>query len=428
MKIKNCLSLLILGTSFFAFGQNFQRVQLQKPAEATYKYAQVEPSIVINPSNTNEIIAGTVMNDYYYSKDSGKTWSSSSLRSIFGVNGDPVLHINKKGRYFYFHLSNPKDGQWIDRIVCDYSDTITGEWTSSATKPNPPKAQDKPWVSECPKTGNLYLTWTEFDFYGSDKWTDSTRILFSKSVNNGESWSEPLVVSTQSGDCLDGNNTVEGAMSAVNSDGEVFVIWTGPYGIRMNRSSDFGETWLNHEMPVIDQVGGWVFKINGLGRSNGLPVTYIDQSNGEFHNRIYVNWVDQFNGRGNPDSWMIYSDDNGETWSERTKVNQDEGANDQFFTWMRIDQSNGNLYFIYYDRRNTEGNATEVVMAWSKDGGKTIKEMVVSKNPFTPDEDVFFGDYLNIDAVNDVVRPIWPRMDDREISLWTMLIDGKKLD
>jgi len=300
MKILNCLSLFIMGTSFFSFGQEFERVQLEKPKEATYEYAQVEPSIAINPNNLNEIIAGTVMNDYYYSTDSGKTWTSSSLRSKFGVNGDPVLHINSKGRYFYFHLSNPKDGQWIDRIVCDYSDTIIGEWTSSATTPNPPKAQDKHWVSECPKTGNLYLTWTEFDAYGSKKKTDFSRIMFSKSIDDGQSWSEPLVISALLGDCLDGDNTVEGAMSAVNSEGEVFVIWTGPHGIRINRSIDFGETWLKQEQKVIDQIGGWTFSIKGLGRSNGLPVTYIDQSKGEFHNRIYINWVDHFNGKKIP--------------------------------------------------------------------------------------------------------------------------------
>lgn len=428
MKLLNRLSLLFIGTSFFVFGQNFERVQLEKPVNATYRYAQVEPSIAINPSQPNEMIAGTVMNDYYYSIDGGKSWESSSLQSKFGVNGDPVLHINQKGRYFYFHLSNPKGGQWIDRIVCDYSDTISGEWTSSATKANPPKAQDKHWVSECPKTGNLYLTWTEFDFYGSDKWSDSSRIMFSRSIDDGATWSVPKVVSTQHGDCLDGNNTVEGAMSAVNSDGEIVVVWTGPYGIRMNRSTDYGETWLEEEKGIVDQVGGWKFPIQGLGRSNGLPVTYIDQSKGKYHGRIYVNWVDQKNGRGNPDSWFVYSDDNGETWSERKRVNQDETSREQFFTWMRIDQSNGNLYFIYYDRRNTRGSATEVVMAWSKDGGETIKEMTVSAKPFKPDQDVFFGDYLNIDAVNNVVRPIWPRMDNRKISLWVMLVDGKELD
>lgn len=134
-----------------------------------------------------------------------------------------------------------------------------------------------------------------------------------------------------------------------------------------------------------------------------------------------------FQWKKNPDSWLIYSDDSGETWSNRIQVNQDEGRNDQFFTWMRIDQSNGNLYFIYYDRRNTKGTATEVMMAWSKDGGKTINEKVLSASPFVPNKKVFFGDYLNIDAVNDVVRPIWPRMDERKISLWVMLVNGKDL-
>jgi hypothetical protein len=64
-------------------------------------------------------------------------------------------------------------------------------------------------------------------------------------------------------------------------------------------------------------------------------------------------------------------------------------------------------------------------MAVSKDGGATFTETKLSKTPFTPTKSVFFGDYLNIAAVNGVVRPIWPRMDDGHITLWVALIEEK---
>lgn len=412
---------------FPAFGQDFELVQIYRPETATYPYAQVEPSIAIHPKCPRKMIAGTVMNDYYFSKNGGKTWKSSSLKTKFGVNGDPVVHIDQKGRYYYFHLSNPPSGNWIDRIVCDYSDKIKGKWNTSATKPSPPKAQDKHWVAECLKTRNLYLTWTQFDKYESKAPEDSSRIMFSKSTDRGETWSKPVVISSLNGDCLDGDNTVEGAVPAVNNKGEIFVVWTGPHGIRFNKSVDGGETWFSKEKKITDHVGGWSFDVPALSRCNGLPIVKIDQSEGEHKGRIYVNWASQANGENNTDIFLIYSDDNGETWSNQIRVNQDDSEKHQFFTWMDLDQTTGNLYFVYYDRRNHDDESTDVYLAVSEDGSRTIKEHKLSEKPFIPSEEIFFGDYINIASHKGIVRPIWSRMDDKKISLWTALIDHDDL-
>jgi hypothetical protein len=94
---------------------------------------------------------------------------------------------------------------------------------------------------------------------------------------------------------------------------------------------------------------------------------------------------------------------------------------------MTIDQSNGNLYFVYYDRRNYNDNQTDVYLSTSRDGGLTFSENRISNRPFKPSDDVFFGDYLNISAVNGVVRPIWPRMDNGHITLWVTLIEEQEL-
>jgi hypothetical protein len=418
------LALLIIGQAV-AFAQPFRNVQLPKPATSSYAYAQVEPSIAIHPKRTRRMIAGTVLNDYYYSTNRGKSWKSSTLTSPYGVNGDPVMHIDRQGRYYYFHLSNPKNGNRLDRIVCSYSDKIKGDWKHSATQPNNAKAQDKHWVAECPLTGTLYLTWTQFDEYKSTHPEDSSRILFAKSIDRGETWSQPKVISTLNGDCLDGNNTVEGAVPAVGADGELYVSWTGPHGIRMNRSADGGETWLEQELFVTDHVGGWTFDVPGIYRCNGLPIIKVDQSGGQHHGRIYINWSDQKNHETDTDIRLIYSDDRGQTWSKPMTVNQDNSGRHQFFTWMDVDPSTGNLYFVYYDRRNYEDLNTDVVMAWSTNGGQSFHERTISETPFIPNETVFFGDYINIAAINGTIRPIWSRMDNTEISLWTALIPRK---
>ena len=72
-----------------------------------------------------------------------------------------------------------------------------------------------------------------------------------------------------------------------------------------------------------------------------------------------------------------------------------------------------------------ESGAQGLWYATSTDGGKTFQEETISNLPFTPNDKVFFGDYLGISAVNGIVRPIWPRMDEGKITLWTAIIDQK---
>ena len=70
-------------------------------------------------------------------------------------------------------------------------------------------------------------------------------------------------------------------------------------------------------------------------------------------------------------------------------------------------------------------NKTEVVWCRSEDGGITFKSEIISTSAFIPTKEIFFGDYLGIAVNNGVVRPIWPRMDKKKITLWTALINFK---
>jgi hypothetical protein len=105
------------------------------------------------------------------------------------------------------------------------------------------------------------------------------------------------------------------------------------------------------------------------------------------------------------------------------RVNDDPPGRHQFFTWMAIDQATGYLWFVYYDRRNFTNNMTEVYMAVSTDGGETFINFPVSEEPFLPQSNIFFGDYNNVSAHNNVVRPIWTRLHGGQKSIWTAIID-----
>ncbi|HEX8428114.1 T9SS type A sorting domain-containing protein [Hymenobacter sp.] len=390
-----------------------------------------ETAIAINPKNTQQLVAGANLNNQYSSLDGGQTWTWRALTSPYSVWGDPCVVVDTTGAFYYFHLSNPGATSYAFPFI----DRLLVQRTASATTPfsyrsffgyNQPKQQDKEWVTVDRRNNALYATWSEFDVYGSLGSRDSTRILFSKSTDQAQTWSTPRRISFYGGDAVDDDNTVEGAMPAVGPNGEVYVAWAGPRGIVFNRSLDGGQTWLPRERTIVSQPGGWEYAVPGITRANGLPVTACDASPGPYRGNLYVNWTDQRNGPSDTDVWLARSEDGGQTWSAPIRVNNDPAGRHQFFTWMTVDQATGHLWCVFYDRRNNSNSLdiqTDVYGARSTDGGRTFQNFRLSQSPFTPTEQVFFGDYTNITAHNNVVRPVWTRMDNRQTSVWTALIN-----
>ncbi|QNL22619.1 exo-alpha-sialidase [Hyphobacterium sp. CCMP332] len=393
-----------------------------------------EPSISINPINPKNIVAGAIIDRYYYSKDGGKKWKSGKLKSSYGVFGDPVIVADYKGNFYYLHLSDPSGKNWrsdelLDRIVCQKS-TDGGVTFDNGTFMglNSPKDQDKHWAVVDPKTNNIYVTWTQFDEYKSIDPNDKSNILFSKSTDAGATWSEAIRINQKSGNCLDDDQTTEGAVPAVGPNGEIYVSWSYNDTIWFDKSTDGGKTWLENDIVVVNQVGGWDMDIPGIMRCNGMPITLCDLSDGQNSGSIYINYADQKNGITDTDVWLVKSEDKGETWSNPIKVNRDSSGNHQFFTWMAIDQNDGNLYAVFYDRRNFTSTETEVFLAWSKDGGETFFNKKINEESFVPNPIVFFGDYNNISAHDGVIAPIWTEAQGLQTGVYTRIIKKEELE
>ena len=187
-----------------------------------------EPTIAINPKYPRNIVAGSVLDNVYFTKDGGTTWKKTKLTSPFGVYGDPAVVADSKGTFYYLHLSDPTGGQGgydtekLDRIVVQKSEDGGETWTPGEfVGLNHPKDQDKQWAAVDTK-GNLYVTWTQFDKYGDTDPGCHSNILFSM-TRNGKKWSEPVTISQLPGNCVDNDSTAEGAVPAVTFDGKVFV-------------------------------------------------------------------------------------------------------------------------------------------------------------------------------------------------------------
>lgn len=413
-------------TGFFLFliphilVSQYQNVRVSNPSSTSPE----EVSIAINPANPDNLIAGANIRFTYYSTNAGQSWTQGQLPQ--GTWGDPCVIFDVYGKAYYAHLSNPSGGYFIERLIIHRSSNGGIQWHDSVDVGyNPPKQQDKEWlavdVTNSLYRNSLYMTWTEFDAYGSSHPLDSSRILFSLSRDSGTIWTTPKKISDKSGDCIDSDNTVEGAVPAVGPNGEIYTSWSGPLGIMFDKSLDGGTTW-GTDIFVATQPGGWDFDVPGIYRANGLPITACDISDSPFRGNIYIAWSDQRNGANNTDIFVIKSTNGGETWGVIKKVNDDLTASQQFFVWMTIDQTTGILYFVFYDRRNTTGNATDVYVAQSSDGGETFVNFKVSQSSFVPNSSVFFGDYICIAAHNRKVYPLWTRMDNSNLSVWTALI------
>ncbi|MCR9291503.1 MAG: glycoside hydrolase [bacterium] len=395
------------------------RLQQVSPTSAR---SAVEVSIGINPQNPDNLIAAAIMRGYpdatepnftFRSTDGGQSWETQATANPDArTQGDDVVVFAQDGTAIHGFISfkglweqQPK--QAASGIVINRSPDGGASWNEAVAVIDHLNSrtpmEDKPWFAfdrnpHSPHFDNLYCSWTRFDVYNSPDPQDTTQILFARSLDQGRTFQPVIRISDQPGSCIDGDNAVEGAVPCVGVDGRVYVAWAGPRGIELDMSTDGGQSF-GKDRVISEFVGGWDHEVEGIGRANGMPVTAVDHSSGPFRGSLYINWIDEKNG--DKDVFLISSRDGGQTWSGRTRVNNDALRNgrDQFFTWMSVDPADGAINIAFYDRRDTTGTYTELTLARSIDGGRSFTNYAVDQlEAFACRENAFFGDYLGIDS------------------------------
>ncbi len=406
----------------------YQTVQISSPNATDPE----EVTISINPANPAVMLAGANLTYWYRTTDAGLTWNEYEFQT--GTWGDPSVHFGPDGTAYFANLHY----SW-EAIICRRSTNQGATWRPYVKLYGPSSAkavpgagnllnsslQDKEWLiadhSSSPYRGYVYATWTDFTKYYSEEPSDSTVIVFARSIDTGATFESYVRISDKAGIAVDSDSAMEGAVPAVGPNGEIYVAWAGPDGIYFDRSFDGGVTW-GEDRIIASQPGGWDFEIKGISRCNGLPITLADISNSPSRGTVYVNWVDSRNG--DHDVFIIKSTDRGTTWSEPIRVNDDPAGNgkDQFFTWAAVDKITGELCVVFYDRRKYNTDSTDVYLARSNDGGLTYLNECLTARPFYPAPFVFFGDYICVDAHNGIIRPIWTEMHNMNLSVHTAII------
>lgn len=374
-----------------------------------------ETSILVNPKNTNQLVAGCNINNIYYSSNGGLNWTNVLLTSQWGHQGDPCAAVDTNGNWYFSHLTPSQD-----RIVIAKSTNGGATWPTESYTGLTIKDTDKEWIKvdwspNSPYKNDLYCTWAEMDAYSSSSPLDSAIILMSKSTDDGATWTTPVRVSTQAGNC--GFNAIKASIQAFGPNGEVYVVWCGN-GVSFQRSTDGGQTWLMNDIMIDTQTPTWYFTIPGFTWGTGFPGIATDVSGGPYNGNIYVSWCDQRNGVNNTDVFLARSSDGGNTWTT-SRVNNDLTTTHQSHPYVTVDQTSGIVYMSWYDRRDfSSGNNTHVYLAYSMDGGVTFTQMRITQNFINLTSGVWC-DYNDITAHAGKIWPVWTGQN---ASVWTAIV------
>lgn len=379
-----------------------------------------EPSVSINPLNPKQVVvAYQSPASIAYSTDAGAHWEtaanvapknlkvSGDVSVTFDTQGHAILcyiAFNKLGTFNYWGHGARSNGIFVRRSL-DGGKTWQMPPVVVAEQPTRPGVplEDKPYIvadkSHGSHAGNLYVAWTRWSLVDS-------RIVFSRSTDDGKTWSRAREIDSHPGLPRDDNGALEGFDGAVGADSTLYAVWSYGNYIQFTTSTDGGKTF--HPVKNIIHTAPIMFAVEDFERANGFPQIAVDTRSGDSkHAHLYLTWSDYRNG--DIDVFCSTSTDGGRKWGAPVRVNNDpihDGA-DQFFQWLTVDPVSGAVSVIFYDRRYDPGNhKTFVTLARSTDGGKSFLNYAWTRKPFVATGD-FMGDYSGIASYNNRVYGAW---------------------
>lgn len=330
---------------------------------------QNEEQVAVNPTNPDNMVAvwrdfrlGYRQVGWGYTFDGGLTWTEGGL--IYEPNypwqSDPGVTADSDGNFYAIVLSYVNTSQENGFYVFKSTDGgVTWGPPLEVIDQYPDVFEDKEFIA-CDRTGgayagNLYVAWARFGW--------STTIEFRRSTNGGEHWGETVRVSDQS--------SVQFPIPVVGRDGEVYVAWTSySYSdIRIDRSDNGGVSFGNDRSVVGVYTPSTT--LNGGVDAYSSPHMDADITDGPYAGRLYVAFMDRRDGLPDRDIWVTWSDDQGVSWSEPVRINDDTPGNhrDQFHPWLVVDNQ-GIVSVVFLDRRHDPQNLTyHCYLTQSFDGG-----------------------------------------------------------
>ena len=407
--------------------QNIQVTTEIKKIITTFGIAEVYPNVRIVPttgnqtelsatiwkSNPNYVFVGANSDPgqgYYFTTNGGTSWSGGDLLpGSVAISSDPACVFDNTGRLYFNYFDNA--------MICDRSTNGGSNWLGRVTVPSTSFDKNHMAVDDNPASpyyGRVYVVWANFT-------PSSPPTVISYSTNNGVSFS----AMQQIGSPLSGHYE-QGCNVQIAPNGDVYCIWACPSSgvltedfIGFTKSTNGGVTWSSISYIDINGIRGNILSTNI--RVNSFPSMAVDRSGGSKNGYIYITWTQKNLAPAGSDADIVfcYSSNGGNNWSAPVRVNDDpiNNGKQQFFPWMTVDQTNGNISIVFYDTRDvSSADSCHTYVAYSQNGGSSftnikVSDMAQRPAPLSGYATGYYGDYIAITAHNNVIWPFW--MDKR---------------
>jgi hypothetical protein len=407
---------------------------------------EVETNIDLNPVNPQNLVAAAISNHFsanppfavgaYFSGDGGQTWGASgplplSLEgTTFPYASDPGVAFDSRGNAYVSYL--PLNIDFTTGTVGGTAIAVAKSADGGRTFPQaslvsvgaPPPHEvitDHPKLvidtnPASPFRDTLYVTWNNVRVSTGGNDTSHDYML-SRSTDGGQTWSEPLVVRHNARFVMN--------IQSVGPDGTLYLGLgnatsnNNRMDLLVARSTDGGRTIEPPVQATTVQFGPTLAVTVSGGINAPQQVMDTDRSDGPFRGRVYLayaDWTDPANRPFDADIYLQYSDDHGQTWSPRTRVNDDGTGNGQFFPSLSVDRATGQVVLSWYDtRRDPAGKKTDVFLAVGTPTADGVRfgrnqQVTTAQSDESADNSQAggsYGDYEGLVAYGGVAHPIW---------------------
>lgn len=379
---------------------------------------QGETTIAINPTNPANMIAGSNnlgpssfvgVTEAYWTKDGGNTWTAVDL----GGQGDPGVAFDRAGNAYFSYIDSnygisvrkSTDGgvSWAPAVQVASSPITNG-------------GEDKPAIGVGPDHTNTAI---DRVYVGWDDEGAGDVLQVSSSGDGGATWTAPVSVDGQTAEIY--------AQPAVGADGTFYIAWdnfanASGSKIMFSSSLNDGTTFSTPVVAATSTINlfnptRYTIPAQPTRGIAADPAIAVEQS-GPNAGRIYLSYTSAPTSHDATNIYLIASDNGGGAWTalapSPVKVNDDSTSNSHFFPALAIDPSNGTVNLAWYDARNDHKNMKVDVYFQSYNSagvasGANVKVTTATSdesNPKTNNPNQY-GDYMGIAASGGFAFPVW---------------------
>jgi hypothetical protein len=386
------------------------------------------PSLARHPTDPRQLALVNRIDEPAYacalhrSGDGGATWARVDVRLppgastcyapdvTFGAGGDlHVSFVTLSGR------GNVPDGLWVARIA--------GRRASPPVRVSGRLAFQARLAADPAAPGRLYAVWLQASDVGLFRFTaPGNPIVAARSEDRGRTWSPPVRVSRS------GRARVLAPEPAVAPGGELLVLHLdvgddrldyegahearggpphpGPWQLVLARSGDRGATWSE---TVVDA------RLRATERFVAFLPPFPSLAVHRGGQRVHAAFQD--GALGDADVVVWTSEDGGETFGPRRRVNDTPERDGTEQYRPRLALGGDRLDVVYYDRRDDPRNVmNHVSLQSSDDGGESFgPRLRLSGRPF--DSRIGFGSERGLADIGSRLALL--STEDRALAAWT---------